>query len=246
MKTNFLPQLQMNPLLAAAAGGQALLGLGQALFSGKRKAIKEMEALSKQSPTYSGGGSIMDYYNKALQRASTGLTDTAAYKTQMQNLAAGTSQGINALQDRRGALSSVGALIAGQNRGQQNAVVNAEQEQSRRFNTLGSASQMKTGEETKRYQYNQLNPYLRRFQLAQQKAASAANTQQTGWSNLYGAATTFAGGQSTDKGSSNINNSLSDPNSLSRLQVNNNLNKYATRQVNPLTSLKAGNSFLIK
>ena len=77
-------------------------------------------------------------------------------------------------------------------------------------------------------------------------AASAANTQQTGWSNLYGAATTFAGGQSTDKGSSNINNSLSDPNTLSRLQVNSNLNKYATRQVNPLTSLKAGNSFLIK
>ena len=80
------------PLLAVPAIAQGVTGLGQFLFSGKRKAQREMEEKAKQSPTYTGGGSIMDYYNRALQRASTGLTDTAAYKTQMQNLQAGTAQ----------------------------------------------------------------------------------------------------------------------------------------------------------
>jgi len=233
------------PLLAIPAAVQGLTGLGQFLFSGQNKARKEMEKMAKNSPMYKGGGSIMDYYNRALQRSTAGLTDTAAYKTQMQNIGAGTSQGIGALQDRRSGLAGIGGLIGNQTRLQQNAVVNAEQEQNRRFNQLGSAAQMKTGEETKRYQYNQLNPYLRQFQLAQQKAAAAANTKQTGIQNLFqaGANTMAAMSGGQQKQASPMSSGLSDTNALSKLQVNSGLNKYSTKQVNPLSRLQVGRTF---
>jgi hypothetical protein len=47
---------------------------------------------------------------------------------------------------------------------------------------------MKTAEETKRYQYNALNPYLRQFQASQQKLSAAQARKDAGIQNIIGAA----------------------------------------------------------
>ena len=175
------------PVLALAAG-QAALGLGQTFFSGTQKAKKEFEEKLKQSPQYAGGGGIMDYYNRAYQRASVLPTELASYKTQMQNIGESAAQGLGALADRRSALAGVGSIIRGQQQAQQQAVTAGEAEQSRRFGQLGGAAQMKTAEETKRYQYNALNPYLRQFQASQQKLSAAQARKDAGIQNIIGAA----------------------------------------------------------
>lgn len=175
------------PVLALAAG-QAALGLGQTIFSGTQKAKKEFEEKLKQSPQYAGGGGIMDYYNRAYQRASVLPTELASYKTQMQNIGESAAQGLGALADRRSALAGVGSIIRGQQQAQQQAVTAGEAEQSRRFGQLGGAAQMKTAEETKRYQYNALNPYLRQFQASQQKLSAAQARKDAGIQNIIGAA----------------------------------------------------------
>jgi hypothetical protein len=182
------------PLLALAAG-QAALGLGQALFSGTQKAKREYEEKLGQTPQYTGGGGIMDYYNRAYQRANVLPTELASYKTQMQNIGESTAQGLGALAGRRSALAGVGSIIRGQQQAQQQAVVAGEGEQSRRFGQLGGAAQMKAGEETKRYQYNALNPYLRNLQASEQKLAAAQARKDAGIQNIIGAASVAATGK---------------------------------------------------
>lgn len=173
------------PLLALA-GVQALAGAGQAAFSGTKKAMKGYEEKLGQTPQYTGGGSIMDYYKQAYQRSSVLPTELASYKTQMQNIGESTAQGLGALAGRRSALAGVGSIIRGQQQAQQQAVVAGEAEQSRRFGQLGGAAQMKTGEETKRYQYNALNPYLRQLQASEQKLAAAQARKDAGFQNIIG------------------------------------------------------------
>jgi hypothetical protein len=180
-------------------GGQAALGLGQALFSGTQKAKKEYEAKLGQTPQYTGGSGIMDYYNKAYQRASVLPSELASYKTQMQNIGESTAQGLGALAGRRSALAGVGSIIRGQQQAQQQAVVAGEAEQSRRFGQMGSAAQMKTGEETKRYQYNALNPYLRQLQASEQKLAAAQARKDAGIQNIIGAGSLAAMGSLSGK-----------------------------------------------
>jgi hypothetical protein len=175
-------------------GGQIALGLGQALFSGTQKAKKEYESKLGQTPQYTGGSGIMDYYNKAYQRSSVLPTELASYKTQMQNIGESTAQGLGALAGRRSALAGVGSILRGQQQAQQQAVVAGEAEQSRRFGQLGGAAQMKTGEETKRYQYNALNPYLRQLQASEQKLAAAQARKDAGFQNIIGAANLAAMG----------------------------------------------------
>lgn len=180
------------PLLAVPALAQAGYGLFQSLFSGRKKAEKAMEEKAKQSPKYTGGQSIFDYYNQAKQRASVSPTDLASYKTQMQNIGTNAAATTQNLQDRRSGLAGIGGIQENANRAAQNAVVQGEAEQNRRFGQLGSAAQMKTGEETKQYQYNALNPYLRQFQLAQQKSAAANARQEAGVQNLFSGASNLA------------------------------------------------------
>ena len=60
----------MDPFtIAAIAGGaQALGGAAQSLFSGRKKAERELNAFAKASPLYQGSKSINDYYQQALNR----------------------------------------------------------------------------------------------------------------------------------------------------------------------------------
>lgn len=180
----------MAPLVALAIG-QGVLGLGQTLFSGAGKAKKEFEEKLKQSPQYTGGGGIMDYYNRAYQRASVLPTELASYKTQMQNIGESTAQGLGALADRRSALAGVGSIIRGQQQAQQQAVTAGEAEQSRRFGQLGGAAQMKTAEETKRFNLS-LAPYERQLQASSQKLSAAQARKDAGIQNIIGAANLYA------------------------------------------------------
>lgn len=236
------------PLLAAPMIAQAGYGLFQSLFSGRKKAEKAMEEKANQSPKYTGGKSIFDYYNQAKQRASVSPTDLASYKTQMQNIGTNAAAATQGLQDRRSGLAGIGGIQENVNRAAQNAVVQGEAEQGRRFGQLGSAAQMKTGEETKQYQYNALNPYLRQFQLAQQKSAAANARQEAGVQNLFSGASNLATmglGGASKAAPSVASSGISNPSALQSLRVNSNLNKYATTPINPLNRLRAGNQFLM-
>jgi hypothetical protein len=173
------------PLLALA-GVQALAGAGQAVFSGAKGAAAGLEGELKNAPQYTGGGSIMDYYKQAYQRSRVLPTELASYKTQMQNIGESTAQGLGALAGRRSALAGVGSILRGQQQAQQQAVVAGEAEQSRRIGQLGNAAQMKTAEETKRYQYNALAPYERRLQAATQKLQAAQARKDAGFQNIIG------------------------------------------------------------
>jgi hypothetical protein len=173
------------PLLALA-GIQAGGGFLQSLASGTGEAKAGLEGELQNAPQYTGGGSIMDYYKQAYQRSKVLPTELASYKTQMQNIGESTAQGLGALAGRRSALAGVGSIIRGQQQAQQQAVVAGEAEQSRRFGQMGSAAQMKTGEETKRYNLNVLAPYERRLQAATQKLQAAQARKDAGLQNIIG------------------------------------------------------------
>lgn len=178
------------PLAAIPIATQFLGGGLQAIFSNKRKSQRQLENLvNSGTPMYSGGGGIMDFYNKALSRYSGNPYSSTLYNTSLQNAQRATNMGLNALNDRRSALAGVGKLTAIQNDANLRAGIAAEADQARRLSQLGSAAQMAGAEEKYRYNTNQLNPYLRKLQLAQQKAGGAANVFNAGLSNMFGAAT---------------------------------------------------------
>lgn len=180
--------------LAALAAGQALFGIGQAALSGTGEAKAGLEEKLQNRPQYTGGGSILDYYKQAYQKASVLPTELASYKTQMQKIGESTAQGLGALAGRRSALAGVGSLIRGQQQAQQQAVTAGEAEQARRFGQLGGAAQMKTAEETKRYNLNVLAPYERQLQAATQKLQAAQARKDAGIQNIIGAGSLAAMG----------------------------------------------------
>jgi len=174
------------PLAAIPLIAQGIGGLAQTLFSGKNKRQRELENLTNQTPTYSGGGGSTDFYQKALGRYNVNPYSSPLYASQMQNAQRSTNMGLNALNDRRSALGGVGRLAAIQDDASLRAGIAAENEQSRRFGQLGSAAGMAGQEEKYRYNTNQLNPYLRKLQLANQKAAGAGAVQSAGLQNMFG------------------------------------------------------------
>jgi hypothetical protein len=180
------------PLPLILAGAQFAGGLAQTLFSGKRKAQRELEQANSQSPTYNGGQGIQNYYNQALARASGNPYNSALYSTAMQNAQRTTNQGLSALQDRRSALAGIGKLAAIQDDAQLRAGIAAENDQAKKFGVLGHAAGMAGAEDKYRYTTNSLNPYLRRLSLLQQKAAGSANIFNAGLSNMFGAAQSAA------------------------------------------------------
>lgn len=178
---------------------QFLGGAGQAIFSNKNKRQRELEDLANNgSPKYSGGQSISKYYNEALNRYNVNPYSSPLYAMQGQNAQRGTTQALSALGDRRAGIGSIGKLTGIQNDAMLKAGISAENEQSKRFGVLGQAANAQTQNEKYTYQNNQLNPYLRRLQIAQQKAAGAAAVSSAGIQNMFGAASSgvMAGMQS--------------------------------------------------
>ena len=173
---------------AAPAIAQSVGGLFQTLFSGRKKAQREMEAQLDKSPAYTANKGISDYYQEALNRYNENPMQTAMYQNQMRNAQRVTAQGIGALQDRRSALAGIGRLAQVQNDASQNALAQAERLKESRFSTLGQAAGMKAGEERRAFDINVMTPYQRRLQMAQMKASAANARSDAGMQNLFGGA----------------------------------------------------------
>ena len=166
--------------------GQTALGLGQAIIGGinTRKAQKQLERL--QTPTYTKSQSIMDYYNKALQMYNVNPYQSNQYQADIQQGQRNQAAGIGALQNRASAVGGIARMTALSNENALNAGLNAEKEQSRRFGELGNAAQMRSAEDKMAFQYNQLAPYEKQYNLLAARAGANANTVNSGISNIFG------------------------------------------------------------
>ena len=164
---------------------QNLLGVGQMIFSGRRKAQRALDRL--QMPTIESSGAISNYYNQALSRFNTQPTDTALYRRQQQAIGRNAAQGLSALQDRRSALAGVGRVVSGMNDASLQAEVMAEQERNRRFGELGSAARMKTEDDRFTFNVNKMLPFQRKDRLAQMRLGAANARFDAGLMNINNA-----------------------------------------------------------
>jgi len=169
---------------------QAGVGLAQTVggWIQQHRATKALEKL--QSPIYNQNQSILDYYNQALQRYNVSPTESALYKNQQKNIGRGLATGINAYQDRRSGQAGISSMIRNANDASLNSEVAAANQQNQRFGQLGTATQMKAGEDAKAFQYNKLLPYQNKFNLYAQKASGGNAIANSGLSNIFGGLST--------------------------------------------------------
>jgi hypothetical protein len=180
------------PLLAAITLAQAGLGALQAGTSGAKARERELDAYAKQSPLYKGSKSIDDYYQEAMNRYRENPYQSQQYQMGAMQARRATAQGLSALQDRRSAIGGVSRLEAGQNYAMQNLGAQAEAQRNARFGQLGGATQMKTGEDYRKFDINQMTPYNRMLQLKQLKAQAANDRYNAGLQMIGSAASNAA------------------------------------------------------
>jgi len=175
--------------LAVGAGVGAATGLGQIIFSGKKKKEKALEAQAANAPKYGGDQGISEYYQQSKEKANTAAQQSALFKQgqqlQQRNLASGLA-GSNIAKGGQGLVSN---LVQGANDASMRNLVGAEAQKERRFGQLGQATQMKSADEMRKFQINQQQPWETKYNLLAAKAAKAAEQQQAGFANISGAAT---------------------------------------------------------
>jgi hypothetical protein len=176
----------LGALIQAGSGAQKqLVGLGQFLFSGQKKAERNLRKQIEAIPEYEKSPSILDYYEQAKQRYGVAPTQTAMYKRQMQNVQRAGATGLAGARGSRarmGAASSVARSLSDATLG---AEVAAEQEQNRRFGQLGSAAQMRRGEDVMVDQ-RRLLKQEQRIRQAAAKAQGTAAIKGAGLTNIFG------------------------------------------------------------
>jgi hypothetical protein len=162
-------------IAAIAAGTGALAGGASAIGSNARRKSRERELdkYAQQSPLYKGSKSIDDYYQQAMNRYKENPYQSQQYQLGAMNAQRATAQGLGALQDRRSAIGGISRLALGQNAAMQNLGAQAEAQRNARFGQLGGATQMKTAEDYKKFDINQMTPYNRVLGLKQMKSAAA-------------------------------------------------------------------------
>lgn len=186
--------MPFDPVSLGLGGLQGLVGLGQSIFSGRKKAERQLNQLIDNAPKYSQNKSILDYYSKALQRYNVDPAQSALYKRNMQNINQGVSSGIAALGDRRSALAGTSSLLRAANDAKLNTEVAAEGQRDRRFGELGQATNMKANDERYMFENNELMPFDMRAQVKAQKLQGANQRSNAGMSNLFGGASTIFSG----------------------------------------------------
>jgi hypothetical protein len=182
----------MSYLAVGAAAIQIGTGIYQTVSSGKNKRAKELEQFAQQSPLYKGSKSIDDYYQQALNRYKENPYQSQQYQLGAMNAQRATAQGLGALQDRRSAIGGISRLALGQNAAMQNLGAQAEAQRNARFGQLGGATQMKTAEDYKKFDINQMTPYNRMLQLKQWKAQAAADQYNAGMQSIAGGSSNLA------------------------------------------------------
>jgi hypothetical protein len=181
----------MSPLTAITLA-QAGLGVLQSATSGAKARERELDAYAKQSPLYKGSKSIDDYYQEAMNRYRENPYQSQQYQMGAMQARRATVQGLGALQDRRSAIGGASRLQAGQNYAMQNLVAQAEAQRNARFGQLGGATQMKTGEDYRKFDINQMTPYNRMLQLKQLQAQAANDRYNAGLQMIGSAASNAA------------------------------------------------------
>jgi hypothetical protein len=175
--------MPFDPVSGILGGAQMLGGLAQTIFSGKKKAERNLENFGN---SYQKNQSIMDYYNKALSKYNVNPYTSASYKNATQTAGRGLATGISALGDRRSALAGITGLVQGYDDAGLRAAANAERESAQALNTLGNATSMKAREDRV--------PFDLKYNLLAQKAAGANATKAAGWNNIWGGLGTAATG----------------------------------------------------
>lgn len=170
----------MSWIAAGSAAVSGAIGLGTALFSGKKKRQRELEEYAKQSPMYTGSKPVSDYYQQALSRYQESPYQSQQYMVGAKNAQRATATGISALQSRGGAIGGISRMVGAQNDALQNLGAQAEAQRNQRFGQLGGATQMKSADEMKKFDINQMTPYNRQLQLKQMSAQAAADQSAAG------------------------------------------------------------------
>jgi len=156
----------------AVAGG-GLFNLANVLFSGRKKAQRELEDTANATPKYAGSNPISNYYQTALARYGVNPTSSAMYTKQQQDINKNTATGLNTLADKRSAIAGVGNIVQAADNSSLNANVQAENQQNQRFNQLGTATNLQNADDRFKFQTNTLDPYQLRLSLASLKAKAA-------------------------------------------------------------------------
>jgi hypothetical protein len=158
------------------------LGAYTAISADKRqkKAQRSLEDLAKNSPLYKPDKSIDDYYKQALNRFKENPYQSQQYQMGAMNARRATAQALGALQDRRSAIGGISRLQAGQNYAMQNLGAQAEAQRNQRFNQFGNATQMKSADYQRQFDFNQMTPFNRKLQLEQMKGAAAGERLNAG------------------------------------------------------------------
>lgn len=186
-----------DPISLGLGGAQALGGILQSVFSGKKKAESELENYSN---SYQKNPSIMDYYSKALNKFNANPYDSATYQNATKMAGRGLTTGINTLQDRRSILSGLPGLVQGSDDAALKAASAAEREQQANLHTLGNATAMKAREDRV--------PFDLQYNLLLQKAEAANQQKAAGWKNIFGGVGTAVAGFS--KGNKTTSNGYPD------------------------------------
>lgn len=165
---------------------QAGIGVLQTGY-GMVKAAKAQKQLQKlQTPVYTKNKGILDFYDQALQRYSANPYESAAYKQATQQIGRNMAQGLSALNERKSAVAGVARLVQGANDAGQNAALLAENKRDQYFRELGQATGMKAGEDRMAFQYNQVAPYEKKYNLLAMKAGGANQIANAGLQNIMG------------------------------------------------------------
>jgi len=181
----------MLPLLALTLG-QAALGAVQAATSGRSARERELESYAKRSPLYKGSKSVDDYYQEAMNRYKENPYQSLQYQVGQKNIQRAMATGLSGLQSRGSAIGGIGRLFGAQTDALGNLGAQAESQRNQRFGQLGGATQMKTGEEYKKFDINQMTPYNRMLQLKQWKAQAAADQYNAGMQSIASGASNIA------------------------------------------------------
>lgn len=181
--------------IAVGVGAASLISGGIQAISGSKRRHRAEKALDElQTPTYTSDKSILDYYNKALQRAEVNPYNSAQYQYGIQQGARNTAMGINMLQDRSSAVGGISRLIALQNNNSIRQGIAAEEEGNQKFGQLGAATQLKAGDQQYAFQINQLLPYQRKVDKYLAKMGGGTATENAGYSNIQNGISTIGGG----------------------------------------------------
>lgn len=183
-----------DPVSTALGGLQTLFGIGQSIFSGRKKAERALNKQIDNAPKTSANKSILDFYNTALSRYNVNPTDSAMYKRQQQNIGRNQATALSSLQDRRSGLAGASSILRASNDASLDANVAAEQERNQRFGMLGNATGMKANEDERVFEQNEMLPFNLRTQLKAQQLQGANQRANAGTQNIFGGAQTLMSG----------------------------------------------------